>query len=194
MKNLVLLMILLEVLCACKKQDRFLPAKVQEPVREQNISPISIPIVNNRYVIQPSDNSAESVNSILDRLERNGFQIVTIGDKLMAIPDSKAIMKSGSTADLAKCGLCGGMNGWLPYPGQKPQLWICNCKLDDMRRYAKVLGWIVTGLVGFNLPPANLVLCTFSVEGISICLDEVISWYPMGIMIDFHNGFIYAQH
>lgn len=56
---------------------------------EQNISPISIPIVNNRYVIQPSENSAESVNSILDRLERNGFQIVTIGDKVMAIPIQK---------------------------------------------------------------------------------------------------------
>lgn len=71
----------------------------------------------------------------------------------MAIPGSKAMTKSGSAADLARCGMCGGMNGWLPYPGQKPQLWICKCKLEDMQRYAQVPGWIVTGLVGFRCLP-----------------------------------------
>lgn len=75
MKNLILFMILLEVLCVCKKQDQPLSVKVQAPVRKQNISPdpALIPIVNNRYVIQPSDNYIESVNRILDGLEHNGF-------------------------------------------------------------------------------------------------------------------------
>lgn len=149
---------------------------------------------NNKELFIQRQKKIEKTNAILDKLEQNGFKIVISNNKLFATPIANPLTKNPSAQDLAKCSDCGGMNGWLPYPEQRPQLWLCRCQLEQMQRATTVTGWIFAGAAAFSISPASVFFCTFAIEGISICLDEVMVSCPMGIMIDFHNGYFYAQH